>query len=199
MKKKKQSPQLLWQSLTITGSNECSTTGTPTEDNWPGISSIDEFKSQKFPKYKPQALINHAPRWDGRPPFCAEYDFILAQTCCKYCCASHKPSFNNGRWKWANVSSQAGRRAAPVFGLVGWKAFVWVCLVRSVCSVSLPARKSCGIVDCFLPPHWPASLHVAPTSADLPFFCCPPLPSLPLQVGQWWHWTVDVLPKSEYR
>lgn len=61
-KKKKKPSQLPWQSLTITGSNECSTTGTPTEDNWPGISSIDEFKSQKFPKYKPQALINHAPR-----------------------------------------------------------------------------------------------------------------------------------------
>uniref|UniRef100_A0A8C6V3V5 Cyclin-dependent kinase 17 n=1 Tax=Neogobius melanostomus TaxID=47308 RepID=A0A8C6V3V5_9GOBI len=26
--------------------------GTPTEENWPGISSIDEFKSYKFPKYK---------------------------------------------------------------------------------------------------------------------------------------------------
>ncbi|KPP74693.1 cyclin-dependent kinase 17-like [Scleropages formosus] len=38
--------------------------GTPTEDNWPGISSIDEFKSYNFPKYKAQALINHAPRLD---------------------------------------------------------------------------------------------------------------------------------------
>ncbi|TKS73641.1 Cyclin-dependent kinase 17 [Collichthys lucidus] len=36
--------------------------GTPTEDSWPGISSIDEFKSYKFPKYKAQPLINHAPR-----------------------------------------------------------------------------------------------------------------------------------------
>ncbi|KAM4734808.1 cyclin-dependent kinase 17-like isoform 1-T1 [Anableps anableps] len=35
--------------------------GTPTEDSWPGISSIDEFKSYKFSKYKPQPLINHAP------------------------------------------------------------------------------------------------------------------------------------------
>uniref|UniRef100_A0A8D3EA76 cyclin-dependent kinase n=1 Tax=Scophthalmus maximus TaxID=52904 RepID=A0A8D3EA76_SCOMX len=33
--------------------------GTPTEDSWPGISSIDEFKSYKFPKYKAQPLINH--------------------------------------------------------------------------------------------------------------------------------------------
>ncbi|KAL4659335.1 cyclin-dependent kinase 17 [Arapaima gigas] len=38
--------------------------GTPTEDNWPGISSIDEFKSYNFPKYKPQPFINHAPRLD---------------------------------------------------------------------------------------------------------------------------------------
>ncbi|XP_077451839.1 cyclin-dependent kinase 17-like isoform X1 [Stigmatopora argus] len=38
--------------------------GTPTEDNWPGISCVEEFKSHKFPKYKTQALINHAPRLD---------------------------------------------------------------------------------------------------------------------------------------
>uniref|UniRef100_A0A667XC10 Cyclin dependent kinase 17 n=1 Tax=Myripristis murdjan TaxID=586833 RepID=A0A667XC10_9TELE len=37
--------------------------GTPTEDNWPGISSIEEFKSYNFPKYKPQPFINHAPRY----------------------------------------------------------------------------------------------------------------------------------------
>uniref|UniRef100_A0A8P4KA53 cyclin-dependent kinase n=1 Tax=Dicentrarchus labrax TaxID=13489 RepID=A0A8P4KA53_DICLA len=39
--------------------------GTPTEENWPGICSIEEFKSYNFPKYKPQPLINHAPRLDG--------------------------------------------------------------------------------------------------------------------------------------
>uniref|UniRef100_A0A8C7XH92 cyclin-dependent kinase n=1 Tax=Oryzias sinensis TaxID=183150 RepID=A0A8C7XH92_9TELE len=39
--------------------------GTPTEDKWPGISSIEEFKSYNFPKYKPQPLINHAPRLDS--------------------------------------------------------------------------------------------------------------------------------------
>ncbi|KTG45408.1 hypothetical protein cypCar_00018051 [Cyprinus carpio] len=38
--------------------------GTPTEDNWAGISSIEEFKSYNFPKYKPQPFINHAPRLD---------------------------------------------------------------------------------------------------------------------------------------
>uniref|UniRef100_A0A3B3URD6 Cyclin dependent kinase 17 n=1 Tax=Poecilia latipinna TaxID=48699 RepID=A0A3B3URD6_9TELE len=39
--------------------------GTPTEENWPGISTIEEFKSYNFPKYKPQPLINHAPRLDS--------------------------------------------------------------------------------------------------------------------------------------
>ncbi|XP_055789249.1 cyclin-dependent kinase 17-like isoform X1 [Salvelinus fontinalis] len=38
--------------------------GTPSEDSWPGISSMEEFKSYKFPKYKTQPLINHAPRLD---------------------------------------------------------------------------------------------------------------------------------------
>uniref|UniRef100_A0A3P8W9E1 cyclin-dependent kinase n=1 Tax=Cynoglossus semilaevis TaxID=244447 RepID=A0A3P8W9E1_CYNSE len=38
--------------------------GTPTEDSWPGISSVDEFKTYKFSKYKTQPLINHAPRLD---------------------------------------------------------------------------------------------------------------------------------------
>ncbi|KAG7231002.1 hypothetical protein INR49_025031 [Caranx melampygus] len=42
--------------------------GTPTEDSWPGISSIDEFKSYKFPKYKAQPLINHAPSICESPP-----------------------------------------------------------------------------------------------------------------------------------
>uniref|UniRef100_A0A8C1MFG9 cyclin-dependent kinase n=1 Tax=Cyprinus carpio TaxID=7962 RepID=A0A8C1MFG9_CYPCA len=37
--------------------------GTPTEDNWAGISSIEEFKSYNFPKYKPQPFINHVPRY----------------------------------------------------------------------------------------------------------------------------------------
>ncbi|XP_061533010.1 cyclin-dependent kinase 17-like isoform X2 [Phycodurus eques] len=38
--------------------------GTPAEDSWPGISFVDDFKSHKFPKYKTQLLINHAPRLD---------------------------------------------------------------------------------------------------------------------------------------
>lgn len=38
--------------------------GTPSENSWPGISSMEEFKSYKFPKYKTQPLINHAPRLD---------------------------------------------------------------------------------------------------------------------------------------
>lgn len=37
--------------------------GTPSQETWPGISSNDEFKNYNFPKYKPQPLINHAPRY----------------------------------------------------------------------------------------------------------------------------------------
>ncbi|NWS44540.1 CDK17 kinase, partial [Probosciger aterrimus] len=38
--------------------------GTPCQETWPGISSTDEFRNYSFPKYKPQPLINHAPRLD---------------------------------------------------------------------------------------------------------------------------------------
>lgn len=38
-------------------------TGTPCQETWPGISSSDEFRNYNFPKYKPQPLINHAPRY----------------------------------------------------------------------------------------------------------------------------------------
>lgn len=37
--------------------------GTPSQETWPGVSSNDEFKNYNFPKYKPQPLINHAPRY----------------------------------------------------------------------------------------------------------------------------------------
>uniref|UniRef100_A0A8C9FLY6 mitogen-activated protein kinase n=1 Tax=Pavo cristatus TaxID=9049 RepID=A0A8C9FLY6_PAVCR len=37
--------------------------GTPCQETWPGISSSDEFRNYNFPKYKPQPLINHAPRY----------------------------------------------------------------------------------------------------------------------------------------
>ncbi|KAB1269754.1 Cyclin-dependent kinase 17 [Camelus dromedarius] len=37
--------------------------GTPSQETWPGVSSNDEFKNYNFPKYKPQPLINHAPRF----------------------------------------------------------------------------------------------------------------------------------------
>lgn len=133
------------------------------------------------PRSSPNTSLN--PLLTTRPGemiLCAEYNFILVQTCSKCYHLSHKPSFNNWRWKWANISSQAQVKELPlylVFWLLDWKTLVLVCLVRSVCSVSLPARKSCGIVDCFLPQIWPASLHIAPTSADLPFFCYPPPPS----------------------
>ncbi|PWA24833.1 hypothetical protein CCH79_00010216, partial [Gambusia affinis] len=59
--------------------------GTPTEDSWPGISSIDEFRSYKFSKYKPQPLINHAPRLDNdgidllssflKPTLCPKFQY----------------------------------------------------------------------------------------------------------------------------
>ncbi|XP_011888206.1 cyclin-dependent kinase 17 isoform X3 [Papio anubis] len=39
--------------------------GTPSQETWPGISSNEEFKNYNFPKYKPQPLINHAPRLDS--------------------------------------------------------------------------------------------------------------------------------------
>lgn len=47
------------------------TVGAPTEENWPGISSIEEFKSYNFPRYKPQPIINHAPRCWGHVCVCA--------------------------------------------------------------------------------------------------------------------------------
>ncbi|XP_043932754.1 cyclin-dependent kinase 18 isoform X2 [Protopterus annectens] len=39
--------------------------GTPTEESWPGITSNEEFKAYHFPQYRPQAVINHAPRLDA--------------------------------------------------------------------------------------------------------------------------------------
>ncbi|XP_068930781.1 cyclin-dependent kinase 18 isoform X1 [Petaurus breviceps papuanus] len=38
--------------------------GTPTEETWPGVTSLPEFRGYNFPRYKPQPLINHAPRLD---------------------------------------------------------------------------------------------------------------------------------------
>ncbi|XP_027727085.1 cyclin-dependent kinase 18 isoform X3 [Vombatus ursinus] len=38
--------------------------GTPTEETWPGVTSLPEFRNYNFPRYKPQPLINHAPRLD---------------------------------------------------------------------------------------------------------------------------------------
>ncbi|XP_042198020.1 cyclin-dependent kinase 18 isoform X2 [Callorhinchus milii] len=39
--------------------------GTPTEDTWSGITFNEEFKANSFPYYRPQAIINHAPRLDA--------------------------------------------------------------------------------------------------------------------------------------
>uniref|UniRef100_A0A8C5AYW4 Protein kinase domain-containing protein n=1 Tax=Gadus morhua TaxID=8049 RepID=A0A8C5AYW4_GADMO len=40
--------------------------GTPTEENWPGITSIEEFKSYKFPKYKPHLSPQRRPHRRAR-------------------------------------------------------------------------------------------------------------------------------------
>ncbi|XP_061470412.1 cyclin-dependent kinase 16 isoform X1 [Rhineura floridana] len=39
--------------------------GTPNEETWPGILSNEEFRAYNYPKYRPEALINHAPRLDN--------------------------------------------------------------------------------------------------------------------------------------
>ncbi|CAB1458108.1 unnamed protein product [Pleuronectes platessa] len=39
--------------------------GTPTEETWPGITTSEEFKTYKFPQYRPEPLVNHAPRIDN--------------------------------------------------------------------------------------------------------------------------------------
>ncbi|XP_077777641.1 cyclin-dependent kinase 16 isoform X4 [Podarcis muralis] len=39
--------------------------GTPNEETWPGIQSNEEFRAYNYPKYRPEALINHAPRLDS--------------------------------------------------------------------------------------------------------------------------------------
>ncbi|XP_032828300.2 cyclin-dependent kinase 17-like isoform X2 [Petromyzon marinus] len=39
--------------------------GTPSEDTWPAILAHEEYKAYKFPKYKAEPLINHAPRLDA--------------------------------------------------------------------------------------------------------------------------------------
>ncbi|XP_078517497.1 cyclin-dependent kinase 17-like isoform X2 [Lissotriton helveticus] len=41
------------------------TLGTPTEETWPALSTNEEFKSYKFPKYRPEPLVNHSPRLDN--------------------------------------------------------------------------------------------------------------------------------------
>ncbi|MBV98751.1 Cyclin-dependent kinase 18, partial [Eschrichtius robustus] len=36
--------------------------GTPTEETWPGVMALSEFRAYNFPRYLPQPLISHAPR-----------------------------------------------------------------------------------------------------------------------------------------
>ncbi|MGH0176984.1 UNVERIFIED_CONTAM: hypothetical protein FKN15_074069 [Acipenser sinensis] len=39
--------------------------GTPTEETWPGVATSEEFKTYKFPRYRAEPLVNHAPRIDS--------------------------------------------------------------------------------------------------------------------------------------
>lgn len=36
--------------------------GTPTEETWPGVTALSEFRAYNFPRYLPQPLLSHAPR-----------------------------------------------------------------------------------------------------------------------------------------
>ncbi|XP_063096177.1 cyclin-dependent kinase 18 isoform X2 [Cavia porcellus] len=38
--------------------------GTPTEETWPGVTALPEFRAYNFPAYLPQPLLSHAPRLD---------------------------------------------------------------------------------------------------------------------------------------
>ncbi|XP_037352580.1 cyclin-dependent kinase 18 isoform X2 [Talpa occidentalis] len=38
--------------------------GTPTEETWPGVTALSEFRAYNFPRYLPQPLISQAPRLD---------------------------------------------------------------------------------------------------------------------------------------
>lgn len=39
------------------------TTGTPTEQSWPGIISNEEFVTYNYPHYRAETLSNHTPRY----------------------------------------------------------------------------------------------------------------------------------------
>uniref|UniRef100_A0A8B9XAR4 cyclin-dependent kinase n=1 Tax=Bos mutus grunniens TaxID=30521 RepID=A0A8B9XAR4_BOSMU len=38
--------------------------GTPTEETWPGVMALSEFRAYNFPRYLPQPLLSHVPRLD---------------------------------------------------------------------------------------------------------------------------------------
>uniref|UniRef100_A0A4W2FMA6 cyclin-dependent kinase n=1 Tax=Bos indicus x Bos taurus TaxID=30522 RepID=A0A4W2FMA6_BOBOX len=38
--------------------------GTPTEETWPGVMALTEFRAYNFPRYLPQPLLSHVPRLD---------------------------------------------------------------------------------------------------------------------------------------
>ncbi|GAA6107588.1 cyclin-dependent kinase 16 isoform X1, partial [Tachysurus ichikawai] len=39
--------------------------GTPAEDSCPGVSTSEEFRNYNFPQYRPEPIVNHAPRIDS--------------------------------------------------------------------------------------------------------------------------------------
>lgn len=49
-------------SLTTPSAPALVSSGTPTEETWPGVTVLSEFCSYSFPRYLPQPLISHAPR-----------------------------------------------------------------------------------------------------------------------------------------
>uniref|UniRef100_A0A8C8Z3H8 cyclin-dependent kinase n=1 Tax=Prolemur simus TaxID=1328070 RepID=A0A8C8Z3H8_PROSS len=54
--------------------------GTPTEEMWPGVTALSEFRAYNFPRYLPQPLISHAPRHPrpqpgpNNPPCAFQYE-----------------------------------------------------------------------------------------------------------------------------
>lgn len=60
------------------------------------------------------------------------------------------------------------------FWPLDWKTLVLLCLVRSVCTVSLPVRKSCGIVECVSFLKTGQHLCTSPPPLLTCLFCCPP-------------------------
>lgn len=105
------------------------TLGTPTEETWPGISSIEEFKSYNFPKYKPQPIINHAPRYWGRVCVCVHMSDRKSYGTFTQAVIRFLPHPNACTFPSAKASCR--RRTLLFLFPVGWIAKGWSC-----CSLS---------------------------------------------------------------